>query len=226
MKKQILILEDDKDLAEGIALALRGDELEFFQCYTLKEAREAVRNRKFDLLILDINLPDGSGLDFCREVKPVLKVPIALLTANDMEIDIVKGLENGADDYITKPFSLMVLRARIRALLRRNGGESKRYQEDTFLFDFEAMQFYKEGQEIDLSKTEQKILYLLVSNPNRIITRERMLEWVWAEGSEYVEDNALSVSIRRLREKLEDAPKNPRYIETVYGKGYKWNVFL
>ena len=226
MKKQILILEDDKDLAEGIALALRGDELEFFQCHTLEETREVVRNRKFDLLILDINLPDGSGLDFCREVKPVLKVPIALLTANDMEIDIVKGLENGADDYITKPFSLMVLRARIRALLRRNGGESKRYQDDTFSFDFEAMQFYKEGQEIDLSKTEQKILYLLVSNPNRIITRERMLEWVWAEGSEYVEDNALSVSIRRLREKLEDAPKNPRYIETVYGKGYKWNVFV
>ncbi|MBQ1901599.1 MAG: response regulator, partial [Lachnospiraceae bacterium] len=101
MKKQILILEDDKDLAEGITLSLQSDELEFYQCYTIKEAKNLVQNRKFDLLILDINLPDGSGLDFCREVKPILNIPIALLTAKDMEIDIVTGLENGADDYIT-----------------------------------------------------------------------------------------------------------------------------
>lgn len=226
MKKQILILEDDRDLAEGITLSLQSDELEFYQCYTIKEAKNLVQNRKFDLLILDINLPDGSGLDFCREVKPILNIPIALLTAKDMEIDIVTGLENGADDYITKPFSLMVLRARIRALLRRNEGEQcKTYKDQIFEFSFDSMEFYKNHQMIDFSKTEQKILYLLVSNPERVITRERILDWVWAEGSEYVEDNAISVSVRRLREKLEDDPKNPKYIETIYGKGYKWKCF-
>ncbi len=226
MRKQILVLEDDIDLAEGISLSLQGDDMEFILCHTIREAREVVQNKKLDLLILDINLPDGSGLDFCREVKPMLKVPIALLTAKDMEIDIVKGLENGADDYITKPFSLMVLRARIRALLRRNDEESQRtYKDDTFSFFFDTMEFYRNQQAVELSKTEQKILYLFVTNPGRIITRERILDYVWGDGSEYVEDNALSVSIRRLRDKLEEDSKNPRHIKTVYGKGYKWECF-
>lgn len=226
MRKQILVLEDDIDLAEGISLSLQGDDMEFILCHTIREAREVVKNQKLDLLILDINLPDGSGLDFCREVKPMLKVPVALLTAKDMEIDIVKGLENGADDYITKPFSLMVLRARIRALLRRNDeGSQRTYKDDTFSFSFDSMEFYRNQQAVELSKTEQKILYLFVTNPGRIITRERMLDYVWGDGSEYVEDNALSVSIRRLRDKLEEDSKNPRHIKTVYGKGYKWECF-
>ena len=142
----------------------------------LFRSRDVLKKKEFDLLIFDINLPDGSGLELCREVRHMVKVPIALLTAKDMELDIVKGLESGADDYITKPFSL----------------------------------------------TEQKILYLLVSNPNRILTRERLLDWVWSDGAEYVEDNALSVGIRRLRDKLEDDPSNPALIKTVYGKGYLW----
>lgn len=140
-----------------------------------------------------------------------------------MELDIVKGLESGADDYITKPFSLMVLRARIRALLRRSPASNEpEYKDSIFLFRFETMEFYKNGISIELSKTEQRILYLLISNPNIIITRERLLEWVWPEGTEYVEDNALSVAIRRLRDKLEDDSSNPQYIKTVYGKGYMW----
>ncbi len=227
MRKQSLVLEDDIDLAEGISLSLQGDDMEFILCQTIKEAREVVKNKKLDLLILDINLPDGSGLDFCREIKPMLKVPVALLTAKDMEIDIVKGLENGADDYITKPFSLMVLRARIRALLRRNDeGSQRTYKDDTFSFSFDSMEFYRNQQAVELSKTEQKILYLFVTNPGRIITRERILDYVWGDGSEYVEDNALSVSIRRLRDKLEEDSKNPRHIKTVYGKGYKWECFF
>ena len=138
-------------------------------------------------------------------------------------MDIVKGLESGADDYITKPFSLIVIRARIRALLRRNiTTNEQEYRNSVFLFRFETMEFYKNGVPIALSKTEQRILYLLISNPNRILTRERLLEWVWTEGTEYVEDNALSVGIRRLREKLEDDSSDPSYIKTVYGKGYVW----
>lgn len=221
--KLVMILEDDTDLAEGIELSLQSEELNFIICQTIAEARKALELDRFDLLIFDINLPDGSGLEFCRELKQNRKIPIALLTAKGMEMDIVKGLESGADDYITKPFSLMVLRARIRALLRRNtAANQQEYRNSVFSFHFETMEFYKNGAPIELSKTEQRILYLLVSNPNRILTRKRLLEWVWPEGTEYVEDNALSVGIRRLREKLEDDSSNPSYIKTVYGKGYVW----
>lgn len=223
MKKTVLILEDDIDLAEGIELSLQSEELNFVICSTIADARTVIPEQKIDLMIFDINLPDGNGLEFCREVKQKVSIPIALLTAKDMELDIVKGLESGADDYITKPFSLMVLRARIRALLRRSPARNEpEYKDSIFLFRFETMEFYKNGISIELSKTEQRILYLLISNPNIIITRERLLEWVWPEGTEYVEDNALSVAIRRLRDKLEDDSSNPQYIKTVYGKGYMW----
>ncbi len=223
MKQTVMILEDDVDLAEGIELSLQSEELSFVICSSIADAKKAIQKEKFDLFIFDIHLPDGNGLDFCREIRRKISSPIALLTAKDMELDIVTGLESGADDYITKPFSLMVLRARIRALLRRspvrNGQE---YKDSVFLFRFETMEFYKNGVSIELSKTEQRILRLLISNPNIIITRERLLEWVWPEGTEYVEDNALSVAIRRLRDKLEDNSSNPKYIKTVYGKGYMW----
>lgn len=221
--KLVMILEDDTDLAEGIELSFQSDELNFVICKTIAEARKALERYPFDLLIFDINLPDGNGLEFCRELKRKIQIPIALLTAKGMEMDIVKGLESGADDYITKPFSLMVLRARIRTLLRRNTvAKEQEYKNSVFLFRFETMEFYKNGVPIALSKTEQRILYLLISNPDRILTRERLLEWVWPEGTEYVEDNALSVGIKRLRDKLEEDSSNPAYIKTVYGKGYVW----
>ncbi len=225
-KQTIMILEDDEDLAEGISLSLNSKDLEFILCRTIAQAKDMLQQRTFDLLIFDINLPDGNGLVFCREIRRLSKVPIALLTAKDMELDIVKGLECGADDYITKPFSLMVLRARIRALLRRNIEEQQsEYRDGVFQFCFDTMEFYKEGNSIALSKTEQRILYLLVFNAGQILTRERLLEWVWPDGTEYVEDNALSVGIRRLRDKLEDVPSKPVYIKTVYGKGYMWERF-
>lgn len=225
-KQIIMILEDDKDLAEGISLALAEKDLEFVICKTVAMAREALKQKQFDLLIFDINLPDGSGLELCQKIRQSSQVPIALLTVKDMEMDIVKGLEYGADDYITKPFSLMVLRARIRALLRRNTGNKKlEYKDCVFRFCFDTMEFYKNGNSIGLSRTEQRILYLLVFNAGQILTREHLLEWVWPDGTEYVEDNALSVGIRRLRDKLEDVPSKPVYIKTVYGKGYVWERF-
>lgn len=225
-KRYIMLLEDDEDLAEGIELSLRSDDVELVFCRSIAQAEEQMKKRTFDLLILDINLPDGSGLAFCRSVRASSRVPIAMLTVKDMEMDIVRGLECGADDYITKPFSLMVLRARVRALLRR-GGEEKAagYRDERFRFSFDTMEFYKDGSAVELSKTEQRILYLLVSNPGRILTRDRLMEWVWPEGTEYVEDNALSVGIRRLRDKLEDVPSKPDFIKTVYGKGYLWEKF-
>ena len=222
-KKYVFILEDDDDLADGICLSLQSTELCFTCCKTIAEAKPLLKNNTFDLLILDINLPDGSGLELCKEIRKTSQVPIALLTARDMELDIVTGLECGADDYITKPFSLMVLRARIRTLLRRNTPAPKtEYRTERFQFFFDTMNFYKNGKSFELSKTEQRILYLLVFNEGQVLTRERLLEWVWPEGTEYVEDNALSVGIRRLRDKLEDTPSKPAYIKTVYGKGYVW----
>lgn len=221
----IMILEDDEDLAAGIEMALKSDRYRFICCKTIREAREVLKKQKFDLLILDVNLPDGSGFELCREIRRMSKVSIILLTARDMELDIVTGLECGADDYVTKPFSLMVLRARIRALLRRTTLEQeKEYVKGPFQFRFETMEFYKDGRGLDLSKTEQRILYLLVFNEGQILTRERLLEWVWQDGTEYVEDNALSVGIRRLRDKLEDTPAKPQYIRTMYGKGYIWEI--
>lgn len=221
--QSIMILEDDKDLASGIKLALADDSLQFTLFDSITDARKAVEHRNFDLLIIDINLPDGSGLEFCREIRKSSKVAILMLTAKDTELDIVTGLESGADDYITKPFNLIILRARIRALLRRTTDDTSRtYEKVPFVFKFETMEFYKHQKAIELSRTEQKILYLLVFNSGQIITRERLLEWVWPDGTQYVEDNALSVGIRRLRDKLEDNPSEPNYIKTVYGKGYVW----
>lgn len=223
--KHIFILEDDIDLANGIRIAFGSDELSFTFSQTIKEAKKILKQQVFDLLIFDINLPDGSGLELCREIRQGTKTPIALLTARDMELDIVAGLECGADDYITKPFSLMVLRARIRALLRRNTQDAaKEYHREPFHFRFETMEFSKNGQLIDLSKTEQRILYLLVFHPGQLLTREQLMNHVWPDGTEYVEDNALSVGIRRLRDKLEDTPSKPQYIKTVYGKGYVWET--
>lgn len=226
IKQSVLIVEDDEDLTDGICLSLENPGLCFTCCQTVSETREVLKNNNFGLVILDINLPDGSGLNLCREIRNTSHVPIALLTARDMEIDIVRGLECGADDYITKPFSLMVLRARIRALLRRNFLEQKtEYKNDVFYFCFDTMNFYKNGKPVELSKTEQKILYSLISNAGQILTREILLERVWPDGTEFVEDNALSVGIRRLRDKLEDIPSKPVYIKTVYGKGYIWEKF-
>jgi DNA-binding response OmpR family regulator len=225
--KYILILEDDADLAAGMEMALMSDDFSFTICSTIKEAEEKFRQQTFDLLILDVNLPDGSGFELCRKIRKSSKVSIILLTARDMELDIVRGLECGADDYITKPFSTMVLRARIRALLRRTAPEQETdYAQGPFRFQFATMEFLKNGIPVDLSRTEQRILYLLVFHPGQILTRERLMEWVWPDGTEYVEDNALSVGIRRLRDKLEDNPSKPEHIKTVYGKGYQWENSL
>lgn len=225
--KRILIVEDDLALSEGVALALRDEGTEIMQADTLAKAGGLLRENSFDLAIMDINLPDGSGLDLMRQVKERSGLPVILLTANDMETDIVAGLELGADDYITKPFSLAVLRARVKNQLRR-GGESAGgsapnvIKIDDFSFDFAGMEFAKAGEPIDLSKTEQKLLRLLVENRGRTLPRAALVDKIWTDGAEYVDENALSVTVKRLRNKLEDNPSKPRYIKTVYAIGYTW----
>ncbi|MCI9010944.1 response regulator transcription factor [uncultured Oscillibacter sp.] len=225
--KSILIAEDDRALGDGLCLALKDPALELTLCRTLSAARSALEAGGFDLLILDVNLPDGNGLDFLRRLRAgANSVPVILLTANDMETDIVAGLESGADDYVTKPFSLAVLRARVNAQLRRDRGAvpSGPLVLDGFSFDFERMEFRRDGRSVDLSKTEQKLLRILVENRGRTLPRELLVDRVWTGGAEYVDENALSVTVKRLRGKLEENPSKPRYLKTVYGIGYTWTT--
>lgn len=221
--QKILIIEDDKALSNGIALALKSSDFSFTQAYTLEEARRITTDTQFSLIILDVNLPDGNGMDFLKELRMASAVPVILLTANDLETDIVTGLELGADDYITKPFSLMVLRARVNTQLKKQIKTSV-YEILGFIFDFDKMDFSKDGRAIELSKTEQKLLRIFIENKGVTLTRESLVDKVWTDGAEYVDENALSVTVKRLRDKLEDIPSKPQYIKTVYGIGYVWAV--
>lgn len=221
----ILILEDDTALSNGIVLALKDDNCSFAQAYDIAAAKKQIKRNSFDLVILDLNLPDGNGLDFLKELRRSSAVPVIILTANDMETDVVTGLELGADDYITKPFSLMILRARVKARLRNsNPASSDVIQIDSFLFSFGRMEFLKNGAPIELSRTEQKLLLILIENRGNTLTRAQLVDLIWTDGAEYVDENALSVTIKRLRDKLEDTPSSPKYIKTVYGIGYTWAV--
>ena len=224
--KHIFLLEDDETLGRGIAMALTGPETEVTCRTSLAKAREALTEERFDLLILDVNLPDGSGLTLLRQVREEGDaVPVILLTANDLELDEVTGLEAGADDYITKPFSLAVLRARVNAQLRRGAPKASQILSvGPFVFDFEQMDFRRDGRVVELSKTEQKLLRVLVENRGRAVSRATLVDRVWTDGAEFVEDNALSVTVKRLRNKLEADPSKPDYLKTVYGIGYTWAV--
>ena len=219
--EQILIIEDDTGLNQGLCRALKSENSQVVSCLNLKTAREQLACGSVSLVLLDINLPDGSGLDFLQELKAAAPVrPVILLTANDTDMDIVVGLEQGADDYITKPFSLSVLRARVNTQLRKQASNHKNapFHMDLFHFDFEAMTFYVADSKVELSKTEQKLLRLLVENRGRTMTRGDLVDRIWTDGAEYVDENALSVTIKRLRDKL----GAQKYIKTVYGIGYSW----
>lgn len=220
---RIQIVEDDRALSDGIVLALKEPDYIFCQSDGVLQAQKAYEQQVPDLIILDINLPDGSGYDYLRWVRNKSEIPILMLTANDLEMDEVMGLNLGADDYMTKPFSLAVLRARVQALSRRNQQRgSSVWQEGDFFFDFEALIFQKSGQEISLSVNEQRLLRMFVTNAGRILTREILMEGIWNEGSDYVDENALSVTVNRLRSKLESKGDPVSYIQTVYGQGYLW----
>jgi len=220
----ILLIEDDISLSNGVKLALQTPDNTIIQCFNLKEARQ-VDISNVSLIVLDINLPDGNGLNYLQELKKNYNVPIILLTANDMETDIVTGLELGADDYITKPFSLAVLRARVNARLRSTENkEFPGYQSERFSFHFQEMMYMVSGKQIELSKTEQKLLRLLIENKGITLERSVLIDRIWTDGAEYVDENALSVVIKRLRDKIEEVPTKPQYIKTVYGIGYKWET--
>lgn len=221
----ILIVEDDRALNSGIALALKNQEDTFIRCYNLAEAKDVWQKEKIDLVILDVNLPDGSGYELLELVRKDSDVPVLMLTANDLEMDEVTGLSLGADDYMTKPFSLAILRARMDVLKRRIGKEKKQqeiYEIGDFVFDYEKLLFTYKGEELALSRNEQKLLKLFLENQGQVLTREVLVDRLWTDGAEYVDENALSVTVNRLRKKLEVNGKDSGYVQTVYGLGYTW----
>lgn len=215
---KILIIEDDNALAEGLARALRGEYSNVETAYNLRKAQEKINEKKYDLIILDINLPDGNGFDFLSKIRNSICSKIILLTAKDMEADVVTGLELGADDYITKPFSLAVLRARVKNQLKKIESGSKIVKIDRYNFDFENMIFLENDQRIEISKTEQKLLQCLIKNAGITLTKDKLIDYIWSD-DEYVLENALSVTVKRLRDKLHAYD----YIKTVYGIGYMWS---
>ena len=218
----IQIVEDDFALSNGIRLALSQPGTEFFQDREVQEAQNSFQKQVPDLIILDINLPDKTGYEYLTWVKNQSSTPVLILTALDMEIDEVTGLNLGADDYMTKPFSLAVLRARIENLLRRTGRRKTAvYEIDDLFLDFDRLLFRKGKTELSLGKNEQKLLRLFLENKGRVLTRELLTERIWADGGEYVDENALSVTMNRLRTKLEKG-NSVKYIHTIYGQGYLW----
>lgn len=225
--KKIMVVEDDRALCSGICIALQSEANQFLPCASIREAQQKLSQDTYDLLILDLNLPDGNGLELLGKIRGAAfgnaSMPVIVLTANDMETDIVAGLESGADDYVTKPFSLAVLRARVNTQIRRMEAPVKEVvRRDGFLFDFSNMKFWKGQTELELSKTEQKLLKILAENPGVTMERSVLVDRIWTDGADYVYESALSVTVRRLRGKLEDDPAKPKYIKTVYGVGYVW----
>ena len=224
---KILLLEDDLSLINGLSFAFKKQGFESDVAKTLKDADVLFSKGKYDLLVLDVSLPDGSGFEFCKKVRQVSKVPIIFLSASDEETSIIMGLDIGGDDYITKPFKLGVLISRINALLRRSRDFST---EDTKLSSNGITvlllqgQAYKNGELLNLTAAEYKLLCLFMQNPNTVLSKEQILDKLWDCEGNYVDNNSLTVYIRRLRIKVEDNPGEPQMLLTVRRMGYKWNV--
>ncbi len=217
----ILIIEDDTDLNEGLSFSLKSDGYESVSAASVREALQILNTNVCSLVLLDCNLPDGSGFDLCTLIKERYHLPILMLTARDTEMDEVKALELGMDDFMSKPFSLAVLKARIRKLLKKDISKTQLHS-GAILLDKDACKVYKNGMETECSRTEYKMLVYFMENAGIVLSKEQILEHVWDVRGRFVDDSTVAVSIRRLRTKIEDDPKNPQRIKTVHGIGYVW----
>ncbi len=221
---KILLVEDDDSIRLGLRYYLEQESYQVFESSTVLEASKAVENdAEIDLILLDLNLPDGNGFDLFRTIKEKHDIPVIFLTANDLEVSIVMGLDMGADDYITKPFKARELISRMKAVLRRVKGKqnSNVIQIQDLTIDLEQAKVLKNGIDVMLTALEYKILLILALNPNTVFTREKILADIWDVNEAYVNDNTLTVYIKRIREKIEDDPMHPKIILTVRGVGYK-----
>jgi DNA-binding response OmpR family regulator len=220
----ILFVEDDATIAMGVEYSLKQDGFQVSLAYRLEEARDLLKRQPFDLVLLDLGLPDGSGYTLCKEIRAAGDTPIIILSARDEEASIVLGLDLGADDYITKPFRLRELISRMKAVLRRRGpveaGDRTLTCGEVTVFTQQA-KVHKNGREVLLTALEYRLLLTLILNQGRVLTRSQILGSIWDVDEDFVNDNTLTVYIKRLREKLENDPQNPALIKTVRGLGYQ-----
>ncbi len=222
MQKQILVIEDDEILNAGLCYNLQKRDMLPFSAGSIEEAKKLMKKETFDLILLDINLPDGSGFDFAKETVAHQNIPFLFLTAHNLEEEMIQGLRTGADDYITKPFSIRVLMEKIQAVLRRCGGTQKPqpYACGNLVIDFENRLVKSRGGTVALTPTEFEILETLCRSRGQILTKDVLLEKIWDRKENYVSEHALSLNISRLRSKIADGEYE--YIRTVYGLGYQW----
>lgn len=211
----ILMIEDDNILAEGVQMALEEDGYKVEIANNLKEGKNRLAEKQYQLLILDWNLPDGDGLEFYRRQREMLSMPVLILTARDTEQDEIAGLEAGVEEYITKPFRVGILRARVKALIERSRSKEQ-YQVGDLMFDFEKRQYLKGKEYMELGRAEQELLRILVSRPGQTYTRDQLISQVW-DDEDSVDENTLTVTIARLRNKI-----GSQWIQTVYGIGYRF----
>lgn len=219
--RKILIIEDDEDLREGLAFSLQMDSYEIRCAGTKREGLERICGESFDLVLLDCNLPDGSGFDLCTQIGAGETIPVFMLTARNTEMDEVKALELGVADFMSKPFSLAVLKARIRKILNSSAPDM-RLVSGGITVDRDGCRVYRKDEEVMLSRVEYQLLLYLMENRNRVLSKEQILEHVWDSQGKFVDENTLSVNIRRLRAKIEEDPGHPARIRTVHGIGYVW----
>ena len=218
---KILVVEDDLALSAGLCFALDEAGHLTAAAYTCQKARQLLKTGQFDLVILDVNLPDGNGFDLCRECKSSApERPVIFLTANDLERDELNGFDLGADDYITKPFSIQVLKRRVEAVLRRGTAGSDCFDDGFLRLDFQALTAARNGERLSITPNEYKLLRLLTANAGAVMTRRLLLEKLWDSGGNFIDDHTLTVTMNRLRAKIEDAGHT--YIQTVRGMGYVW----
>lgn len=218
----ILLLEDDKSLNRGISFKLKKEGYNVHTAFNIKQAKDIFENNGINLIISDVGLPDGNGFDFCEDIRKSSNVHILMLTALDQEIDIVTGYEVGVDDYITKPFSLIVLISKINAFMRRieNSSIENLISCDKLRLNYSENKLSKENEEILLSKNEAKLLKYLMENSCQTLTKDQLMQALWDIDGNFVDENTVAVNIRRLRQKVEDNPSNPDYIRNIRGVGY------
>ena len=230
---KILLLEDDKSLNRGISFKLKKEGFEVETAFCIEEAKNIFNNNKIDLIITDIGLPDGSGFDFCEEIRKISNVYIIMLTALDEEFNAVMGYEIGADDYVTKPFSLAILVSKVKAFMKRAGNDEKEKTSENILIsediefdygDYTLILNRENTEKVQLTKTEGKLLKLLMENAMNIIQKEQILDILWDMDGNFVDDNTVAVYMRRLRKKVEKDPSEPIFIKNIRGIGYKWNA--
>ncbi|MBQ5674319.1 MAG: response regulator transcription factor [Lachnospiraceae bacterium] len=225
MAKRVLVVDDEKLIVKGIRFSLEQDGMDVECAYDGEEALAMAKENQYDIVLLDLMLPKLSGLEVCQQIREFSNVPIIMLTAKNDDMDKIMGLEYGADDYITKPFNILEVKARIKAIIRRTSKKEEKQNNDSIIeagdlkMDCEGRRVFIAGKEINLTAKEFDVLELLVLNPNKVYSREKLLGLVW--GTDYPGDaRTVDVHIRRLREKIENSPSDPKYVHTKWGVGY------